>query len=382
MVLTIALAALLGAGAPARAAGTSGASFLQVGWGARAAAMGEAFTAAADDVDAVYWNPAGLAYVKRLQETFGHNAWLDGVNNEHAAFALRHSQSTVIGAGIGFLNVGDIERSNKYGYTEGYYGANDMALIGSYARRLKPNLAVGGNFKIIRERIESDSAQAFALDAGGVYEMTPRLRLGATLRNLGTGLGYKTAPAPLPMALRAGAAFQFRPGLLLTSDISLAFDDSLSLHFGGEYLYPSKVKGVTLKLRAGFKTAAMSYLGAMSAVSLGFGAETGAVEFGYALSPYGDLGMSHRLDLKIKFDSLTAGSADITVEKGGKRVTRGAAEVYGETMTWFSAKVSSEKLSREEQDVILRRIIEKFSALGVDVSEARQKLGGGQGAKP
>ena len=184
------------------------------------------------------------------------------------------------------------------------------------------------------------------------------------------------------MALRAGAAFQLRPGLLLTSDVSLAFDDSLSLHFGGEYLYPSRVKGVTLKLRAGFKTAAMSYLGAMSAVSLGFGAETGALEFGYALSPYGDLGMSHRLDLKIKFDSLTAAAPEVAVRKDGKTVTRSAADLYRETMTWFSAKAAEEKLSQAEQDVILRRIIEKFSTLGVDVSEARQKLGGGQSAKP
>lgn len=382
LTLLLLLAALLSAAAGARAAGTSSAAFLRVGWGARPAAMGDAFTGAADDVDALYWNPAGLNYIKRLQETFGHNIWLDGANAEHAAFALRRGPAYVIGAGVGSMTTGDIERGNKYGYTEGFYSSSDLALLFSYARRLNTRLAAGGNFKIIRERIESSAAQAFALDAGAVYEMSQKLKLGATLRNLGTGLTLEKTPAPLPMSLRAGAALQFSRNLLLTSDVSLPFDDSLSLHFGGEYLYPSPVKGVRLALRAGFKTSAMSYLGAMSAVSLGFGAEAGAIGLDYALTPYGDLGMTHRLSLKIKFDSLSARPEDagITVQKGGKTVTRGAADVYKETMQWFSAKTESEKLNKDEQALILRRIVEKFAPLGVDVTEARLKLGGGAGA--
>ncbi len=383
LTLLILLAALLSAAAGARAAGTSSAAFLRVGWGARPAAMGDAFTGAADDVDALYWNPAGLNYVKRLQETFGHNIWLDGTNAEHAAFALRRGPAYVIGAGVGSMSTGDIERGNKYGYTEGFYSASDLALIFSYARRLKPKLAVGANFKVIRERIESASAQAFALDAGAVYEMSPKLKLGATLKNLGTGLTLEKTPCPLPMSLRAGAALQFSKNLLLTSDISLPFDDSLSLHFGGEYLYPSPVKGVRLALRAGFKTSAMSYLGAMSAISLGFGAEAGAIGLDYALSPYGDLGMTHRLSLKIKFDSLSdkPENSEIVIEKNGQKIKRSAAEVYRETMQWFYAKTTSEKLNKDEQALILQRIVDKFAPLGVDVTEARQKLGGGAGAQ-
>lgn len=374
-------AALLICCAPrSRAAGTAGASFLRVGWGARAAAMGEAYTAVADDVDAVYWNPAGLTGVKKLQQAFGHNAWIEGINNEHAAFAVRRDKRDVIGAGIGFLNVGDIERSNKYGYTEGYYGANDLVLVGSYARQLKPRLALGASLKLIRERIESESASAYAADFGAAYEASPRLQLGASLKNLGTSLGYETAPVPLPMSLRAGAALQFRKNIILSSDVHLPFDDSLGLHFGAEYLYPSPVKGVKLAFRGGFKTSAMSYLGAMAALSLGFGAEAGAVGFNYALSPYGDLGMAHRLDLKIKFDSLR-GNGSLTVEKGGRKVVRDAGEVFSETLKWLDAKAASEKLGQKDQDVILKRIIEKFAPLGVDVSPAKARLGGGSEAR-
>ncbi len=368
--------------AGARAAGTSSAAFLRVGWGARPAAMGDAYTAAADDVDALYWNPAGLNYIKRLEETFGHNSWIDGLSAEHAAFAVRRSTADVIGAGLGFLNSGDMDRANKYGYTEGYYSSSDLALLFSYARRLNPKLALGANFKIIRERIESASAQAFALDAGAIYELSPKLKLGASLKNLGTGLTLNKASGPLPLSLSAGAALQFSKTLLLTSDVSLPPDDSLSLHLGGEYTYPSAVKGVRLALRAGIKTSAMSYLGAASAVTLGFGAETGAVGLDYALSPYGDLGITHRLSLKIKFEALSAKpeAPEITMEKNGIKVRRNAADVYRETIRWYYGKAAAEKLSAEEQALILQRIVDKFTALGVDVSEARQKLGGGGGA--
>lgn len=371
------LAALLLPAGPAAAAGTASAAFLRIGWGARPAAMGDAFTAAADDVDALYWNPAGLNQVKRLQQTFGHNNWLAGLNAEHAAFALRRDPRSVIGAGVGFLSYGDIERSNNFGYTEGYYSASDMALLFSYARQLKPKLAVGGTFKIIRERIESDTAQSFALDAGAQYDYSPKLKLGATLKNLGTGVTLSKTSGSLPMALRAGAAYQFKKDLLLTSDLSMPFDDSLSLHFGGEYLYPTMVKSVRLALRAGFKTSSMGYLGALSAISLGFGLEKGGLGLDYALSPYGDFGMAHRLSLKLKFDALTGGrGAEVEVEKDGKKVKRGAAAVYAETMQWFSAKAAAEKLDKAEQAQLLQKIIEKFEPFGVDVSGAKAELAG------
>ncbi len=40
--------------------GTTAASFLKIGVGARAAAMGDAFTAVADDPTALYWKLANL----------------------------------------------------------------------------------------------------------------------------------------------------------------------------------------------------------------------------------------------------------------------------------------------------------------------------------
>ena len=41
--------------------GTTAASFLEIGIGSRAIAMGGAFVAVANDATALYWNPGGLS---------------------------------------------------------------------------------------------------------------------------------------------------------------------------------------------------------------------------------------------------------------------------------------------------------------------------------
>ena len=45
-------------------AGVSGADFLEIGVGSRSLGMSEAFTAATDDINTIYYNPAGLGSLK------------------------------------------------------------------------------------------------------------------------------------------------------------------------------------------------------------------------------------------------------------------------------------------------------------------------------
>src|SRR3990167_1240689 len=67
-LLAILSPSVLHAAFTSKSAGTSGAAFLKIGAGARPTGMGGAYSAIADDVNAVYWNPGGLSTIKGKNE--------------------------------------------------------------------------------------------------------------------------------------------------------------------------------------------------------------------------------------------------------------------------------------------------------------------------
>ena len=85
----LALAFLLLAGGPAwaKGPGTGTANFMKIGVGGRAVAMGEAQTAAVDDVMALYWNPAGLGRLGQNEAGFMHNNFFQGVDQDVVYYA-------------------------------------------------------------------------------------------------------------------------------------------------------------------------------------------------------------------------------------------------------------------------------------------------------
>jgi len=56
--------------------GTTAAAFLKIGVGGRALGMGQAHATQAEDVTAVFWNPAGLARLEHTQMLFSHFDYL------------------------------------------------------------------------------------------------------------------------------------------------------------------------------------------------------------------------------------------------------------------------------------------------------------------
>src|SRR5262249_41981427 len=66
-------------------AGTSSGTFLDIGVGARAVALGESYVAVANDPSTIYWNPAGLASLQRQEVQFSHADWPADIHYEHAS---------------------------------------------------------------------------------------------------------------------------------------------------------------------------------------------------------------------------------------------------------------------------------------------------------
>lgn len=293
MKMTRLLAALLLAcpSASWAGAGTTPLEFLSLDSDARAVAMGGAYTALANDANALRYNPGGLAFIPRNEAVFMHNQYFQGVSQEYAAVALRRG----LGAQITYLSFGDIPKTtitNKTGAGLGSYGISDMALSGGWGRQvLREGLGAGFALKYIRETIETVSADGLAFDGGLLYDApeVPGLRLAAVLRNFGPPIRYQREAQNLPLELRTGAAYTFYPR---GQETTLALD--LAKPRGNEPEVAVGLESVLLgrlPLRLGYDMRNDAGLG----LTAGFGWKARDFRVDYAFVSFGELGSAHRI---------------------------------------------------------------------------------------
>ncbi len=168
--------------------GTAAAPFLEIEVGARAIGMGGAFTATANDVSAIYWNPAGLATLKQGEADFVHTQWLAGIHFDHVAAAIPVTPEIWFGGFVSAVTMDEMEvRTIDYPDGTGeLFQASDIAIGLSGAWRLTDRLTIGGNGKYISEKIWHMSASSIALDLGLLF-VTPfkDIRLGMSVSNFG-----------------------------------------------------------------------------------------------------------------------------------------------------------------------------------------------------
>ena len=228
------------------------AEFLSHGVGARALAMGSAFVAIADDMTATYWNPAGLAKIKKngfstmYSDTFRTgegNFFNQGLVNYNFVNYIHQIQGigslglSWIRQGIDdiprttFIDVdnngmlGDFQDLNGNGVKdEGehyidkptvaeYFSNADNALLISYAREIHPRISIGGNLKLLSQSIYDNSGKGFGLDIGFLLTPHKAFQIGALILDAtGTQIRWDTADRPTftrGRRFRFGAAYQF-----------------------------------------------------------------------------------------------------------------------------------------------------------------------------
>ncbi len=200
---------------PTTRVATRGANFLEIGVGARGLAMAGAYTAIAEGVTALYWNPAGAADIEGPSAAISiADLYQDvGITHSFVGGVLPLGGAGVFGIALSQLTSGDIQRT-----TEEYPDGGDPAFgdvfsfkataAGLYfARRLTDRLALGLGVKFATEGIDDAKANYVGLDVGtkfrtGLYGT----HVAASLSNLGTSGRYRGA------AIEQFSFDQFRPG--------------------------------------------------------------------------------------------------------------------------------------------------------------------------
>jgi len=307
--------------------GTTAASFLGIGMGARSMAMGSSFVAIADDPTSVYWNPAGLVKVPGTQLVFDHTLWIADISYSFFIFTQSLGDYGTIALSFTNSNIGemDVNTVDEPDGTGQVFTAKDMAFSFGYGLSLTDKFSIGFNPKIIYQSIWDTRAIAIALDMGVLYD-TPfdGWTLGASISNYGTKMkldGNSTLvlydpdrdnsgnndkiPASmstdywdLPLNFKVGVSFLALKDdinkLILSAEASHPSDNYESVNVGGEYVY-----GDFLSLRGGYKSLFLSDSEEGFTLGGGIKQPIGGIDlrFDYAFMDFGRLKNTHKITL-------------------------------------------------------------------------------------
>lgn len=290
-------------------AGRTNAAFLKVDAGSRPVSMGSAFVGVADDVNTIFWNPAGLTSIERRELTAMHDFSFAGINNESFGYAQKVGNKGVFGISV-LGTFAEIER--RSGPTEdpdSTFITGSFAAGLSYSREIMHNMSLGGTVKFINQHFDVENITGGAFDIGGIYRLGDRLSIGASLCNLGsvdfenTEGDLPEGISSLPTKVRAGAALYPMEQFVIAGDVNIPFSGDLTFHIGAERWFYD-----IFAIRAGY-----NYDKEGENPSRGLTAGLGIKAYGtaplekvnfqcdYAYVPDGGVGDSHRISFTTRF---------------------------------------------------------------------------------
>lgn len=280
--------------------GTTGAQFLKIGAGARPTAMGEAFVGIADDVNAVYYNPAGLSNISRPELTAMHTQWFQDMNYEFAGFAYPTNKGA-FAFSAATLKVEDLERRNNDESYQGSFEAMDAAYALSYARNLGPLVSFGLTGRYIKQEIDSYSASTLAGDVGFLKRFAKRkFSLGLAIKHFGQPVEFKNVSDPLPLTIDLGwGTVLFREKLRLGIDLRFPRDNDIQYGTGLEFKQPMG-NDLRLSLRGGYNSAVTDIKDGQG-YSFGGGIGFRRLDLDFAWIPFGVLGNTFRYAVHFRF---------------------------------------------------------------------------------
>lgn len=170
--------------------------FMNIGVDAAALGMANAVTAISNDVNAGYWNPAGLVNLEDNQLALMHASYFANIATyNYAAFAMPLDDRSAVGFSAIRFGVDDILNTTQLIDQQGNIDFNRISLFStadygftfSYARKLPlDGLNFGANAKVIRRVIgEFASSWGFGFDVGIQFEKNS-WKFGAMARDITT----------------------------------------------------------------------------------------------------------------------------------------------------------------------------------------------------
>lgn len=324
--------------------GTTSMQTLKMATSVRAIGMGETYVAVADDIQSVFWNPAGLIHLAGTSVVLSQVNMPANIQFNTAAIAKKFSPSTVLGLHVLAMTTDDMKVRTIY-RPEGT-GENFMCydFIGgiSLAKRLTDRFTFGLNLRFVDSNLGDANYRGFLSDIGTLYETSLRsMKIGMAVQNFGSDIDYsgsfndyrdqgrrnRAKPesndytgAPPPTIYRLGLSANFfeMAGIpkvpdfdaLMAVEMSHPNDNRERINVGVEMAYLN-----TLLIRAGYKFRYKNVIGYdEERWTGGFGIKLplpGEVDFcfDYAYMDFGEIsdaadsftGKPHRFSISLSF---------------------------------------------------------------------------------
>lgn len=278
--------------------GTASGEFLMLGAGARGMALGGSFTALASDVEALYYNPAGLPLMETgLQGMVTVMPYFADTDYFWTGVAFPFGAGDyAIGISLANFGFGDspvYTETDPENTSNETYGVSETVVGLSFAHAFINRFTGGVTLKFIQDRLGAASASAFAIDVGTNFHTDFMGRpisfavviqnLGGSLEHSGSGLDVGVFPVsddpdapvanldpapgrfraqsfPIPTTFRVGLAWDVlslaNSRLTLLGEFNEPNNTSPSWGFAGEYewLPPDGAIGAALRGSYSYQT--------------------------------------------------------------------------------------------------------------------------------
>jgi len=257
-------------------------AFMRMGLGARANAMGNAFTGVAEGTVAAYYNPAGIPFLETRQITLDYRFLSLDRNFNYIGFATgirpkveEGSEEMALNAGIAIswihAGVDNIDGRDFEGNHYQDFSNSEHAFALSFGvMPIKDRLAIGLTGKVLYNRIPDigDNNAAISdfglgVDIGVLAKPLPHLSIGFIVKDVNAKYDWKTDKVwekdidktdRFPTTLRGGIALRYPyPWLLFAFDLEKNNQQDLKYFVGTEALFQNKFAA-----RAGFNNGSLT----------------------------------------------------------------------------------------------------------------------------
>ncbi|OGC21508.1 hypothetical protein A2291_01440 [candidate division WOR-1 bacterium RIFOXYB2_FULL_42_35] len=283
---------------------------MSIGVGARSIGMGLTYVGVAEDADAVFTNPAGIARITNPKLSTMYTSLLNDVTYMVVGAAYPLNNKSAVGAGIINSRTGDIILRSAPGSAEGIgswgntvlflsYGTylSEIPLVGNLLPKTTKDILVGGSVKYFsvggtgNADIENAAGSGYNLDLSLLAPVTNAIMVGATAQNI----------LPTKISKNSGVNEEISNTIKLGTRVCLLGKDgeAFSSH-GSRKLYANVDYDLTANNRPDLLHAGLEFwpnpnlalrVGSdNNEITAGLGVRFGGIEFNYAYHPYSSIG--------------------------------------------------------------------------------------------